>query len=262
MWSILNGTIVNVITVLAGSAIGLSAGRNLGERYRSIVLQCLGLITITMGIDASVLDFSKLAQAYGPRVRESQTYGARLAMVVVGSLLVGAMIGTWLRIHERIEGLGGWIHSRFSQSGDGGKMFAEGFLTASVIFCVGPLTLLGCLENGTHGNPRLLYIKAFLDGFCSMALASSLGSGVLASVLTVGILQGGLAILAYEVGNPMDDVSIGLMTAVGGIALLGTAMILLDIKRIPVANMLPGLFIPPLIIWLSRGLMPGLLLPS
>ncbi len=257
---ILNGTIVNVATVAVGSLAGLSISKSLPERYRLLVLQSLGLVTVTLGIDAGVLRFAAVVDQFRPDGSAGNTYGARLAMVVIASLLVGVIIGTALRIHERIEGLGAWIHRRFSNQD--GHQFAEGFLTASVIFCVGPLTLLGCLENGARGDPSFLYIKAMLDGFCSMALASSLGWGVFASVLTVAGFQGGLAILAYYVAEPLDPVSLGLMTTVGGIVLLATALLLLDIKNIPVANMLPGIFLPPLIVLLSELVAPGLLLPA
>jgi len=257
MWSILNGTIVNAITVLAGSLGGVAIGSKLPERYQKIVLTCLGLITITLGVDAGVLDFSKTVARFAPP--QDTTFGARLAMVMIACLLVGAILGTALRIHERIEGAGAWIHGRFSQQD--GHTFAEGYLTASVIFCVGPLTLLGCLENGAHANPSYLYIKSVLDGFCSLALASSLGWGVFASIVTVLFFQGGLSVLAYYVAEPLNDLSLALMTVVGGILLLATALLLLDIKKIPVANMLPAVFLPPVAIALVERLSPGLLLP-
>jgi len=256
MWSILNGTIVNVVTVVAGSLGGVVIGSKLPERYQKIVLSCLGLITITLGIDAGVLGFSKTVAKFAPP--HDATYGARLAMVMIACVLVGAIIGTVLRIHERIEGVGAWIHGRFSQQD--GPTFAEGFLTASVIFCIGPLTLLGCLENGAHADPSFLYIKSVLDGFCSLALASSLGWGVFASIITVLFFQGGLSVLAYYVAEPLDDLSLALMTVVGGILLLATALLLLDIKRIPVANMLPAVFLPPVAIALVERISPGLLL--
>jgi uncharacterized membrane protein YqgA involved in biofilm formation len=260
MWSILSGTIVNVITVAVGSLAGLSVASSLPERYRTIVLQSLGLVTITLGIDAAVLNFSETVKQFSPLGEGGNTYAARLAMVMIASLLLGAIIGTAFRLHERIESAGGWIHRRFSQQD--GHQFAEGFLTASVIFCVGPLTLLGCLENGAHGNPSFLYIKSLLDGFCSMALASSLGWGVFASVLTVLIFQGGLSLLAYAVAEPLHPVSIGLMTTVGGVILLATAMMILDLKKIAVANLLPGVFLPPLLVWTVERFSRGLLLPA
>ncbi len=258
VWSILNGTIVNAGTVIVGSLIGVAAGAKLPERYRSIVLSALGLVTITLGIDAGVLEFSKTVTRFRPAGPAGDTYGATLAMVMIGSLLVGALIGTALRLHERIESLGKAIHQRFFV-GDG-QAFGQGFLSASVIFCVGPLTLLGCLQNGAHGNPSYLYIKAMLDGFCSVALAASLGWGVLASVLTVLVLQGSLSLIAYWCAAPLDELSLALMTVVGGVVLLATALMILDIKRIPVADLCPGIFLPPIVVWLVEWVQPGMLL--
>lgn len=262
MWLIFSGTIVNVIAVACGSLIGLSAAARVPDRYRTIVLQALGLVTVTLGVDAGVLKFAETVRHFGPMVANGETYGARLAMVMIGSLIVGAVVGTALRLQERIEGLGGTIHARFASAGEGGGRFAEGFLTASVIFCVGPLTLLGCLRNGTPPhNPDYLYIKSFLDGFCSLALASTLGWGVFASIATVLFFQGGLSLLAYVAAEPLDELSIALMTVVGGVILLATALMILEIKRIPVANLLPGVFLPPLAVTLCEWARPGLLLP-
>ncbi len=259
MWSILNGTIINVVAVTVGSLGGLSIASRLPRRYQQIVLNALGLVTITLGIDAAVLRFAETVARFQPLVEDGKTYSARVAMVMIASLLIGAVIGTALRLQERLEALGTWIHARFS--GRDGQTFAEGFLTASVIFCVGPLTLLGCLENGAHGNPSLLYIKSLLDGFCSLALASTLGAGVLASALTVLLFQGGLALAASSLAEPLDELSLALMTIVGGVVLLATALMILDIKKIPVANLLPGIFLPPLFVWIIEWFSPGLLLP-
>ena len=159
-----------------------------------------------------------------------------------------------MRIGQRT----GWKACPASTDGHG---FAEGFLTASVIFCVGPLTLIGCLRNGAEGDPSFLYIKALLDGFCSMALAASLGWGVLTSIVTILGFQGGLSLLAFAVAEPLDDLSIALMTMVGGVVLLATALMILEIKKIPVANLLPGIFLPPVAVWISESIWPGLLLP-
>lgn len=260
MWSILSGTIINALAVAAGSLLGLTVGGRVSDRYRTIILSALGLITLTLGMDAAVLHFSDTVKKFAPLVPNNGTYGARLAMVMISSLLLGTILGTALRLHERIEALGGWIHRRFS--GGDGATFAEGFLTASVIFCIGPLTLLGCLRNGRDGNPDYLYIKSLLDGFCSMALASALGWGVFASVATILLFQGGLATLAAWFAQPLDELSISVMTIVGGIILLATSLLILDIKKIAVANMLPGVFLPPLLIWMTNVFSPGLLLPA
>jgi uncharacterized membrane protein YqgA involved in biofilm formation len=257
MWSILNGTIVNVGTVAMGSGVGLLFAARIPERYQRIILDCLGLVTVTLGIDASVLGMSSAVSAHGAGV---PTYGARLGMVMVASLIVGAVLGTALRLHERLEGLGRTLHERFGNKTAGAGKFAEGFLSASVIFCVGPLTVLGCLNNGAHENPSLLYIKAFLDGFCSMALAASLGVGVAFSILTVFFFQGGLALAAYYLASGLPDVSLRMMNVVGGVILLATAMMLLEIRKIPVANLLPALFIPPILIAVVEAVSKGTLI--
>lgn len=257
----LNGTVVNAGTVVVGCAIGLAVGGKLPERYRRIVLEGLGLITITLGIDASVIVLGRVVGKFGPTVDASQTFGARLGMVTIGSLLVGNLVGTALKLHERVEALGETMHRTIGGQGDSGR-FAQGFLISSVIFCVGPLTLLGCLNNGTRGDPSLLYVKAALDGFCSLALAASLGAGVAGSILTVLVFQGGLTLgFAYGAGG-LPEVSREMMNVVGGIVLLANALLLLEIKRVPVANMLPGIFLPPLVIYLSEALRPGLFLPA
>ncbi len=289
MWSILNGTIVNVVAVLFGSGAGLAAGARVPQRYQRIILDVLGLVTITLGIDAAVIVMGDLIGKYGDGVK---TYGARLAMVMVASLVVGAILGTWLKLQERLEGLGAAIHRRFAGGGHGdnghgdngpgddgpattaeptgaklgggrmseGARFAEGFLTASVIFCVGPLTLLGCLQNGADADPSLLYIKSCLDLFCSMALASALGVGVVASVLTIIVFQGGLSLAAGVVGRHIPELSLQMMNVVGGVVLLATALSLLEIRKIPVANLLPAIFLPPLVIALVEALAPGMLI--
>ncbi len=270
-WNVLNGTIVNAATVAVGSTIGLAAGSRIPDRYQKIILVCLGLVTIILGVDAGALGMDATVKRFGVDAEGLRvpTFGARAAMVVVGSLIVGALAGTALRLHQRIEGLGRLIHDRFGRGpaesthqsdGPAASRFAEGFLSASIIFCVGPLTLLGCLNNGARSEPELLYIKAFLDGFCSMALAASLGAGVACSIATVLIFQGGLAIAAYYFAQGVPELSLALMNVVGGVVLLATAFMILDIKRIPVADLLPGIFLPPVAVWLVESLAPGTLL--
>ncbi len=274
LWNTLNGTIVNAGTVAVGTTVGLVFSSRIPERYQRIILQSLGLMTIILAIDAGVIEMGKTVQKWGVD-REGlrvQTYGARVAMVVVGSLIVGAIIGTALRLHDRLEGLGRTIHARFGGKGvvsaatephlglSPGARFAEGFLTASVIFCVGPLTLLGCLNNGTMGDPSLLYIKAFLDGFCSMALAASLGAGVAMSILTILVFQGGLALAAASLTAGVPELSLSLMNVVGGMLLLATAFMILDIKKIPAADLLPAIFLPPIAVAIVERLAPGTLL--
>jgi len=258
MWSVFSGTIVNAATVAGGCLIGALASGRLPERYQRAILDVLGLVTITLGVDAAVLRMQAVAAQYGAAPAAGHTYGARLALVMIAALVIGTLLGTALRLHERLEGLGQTIHARFD--GGAGHKFAEGFLTASVIFCVGPLTLLGCLKNGAEGDASYLYIKALLDGFCSIALTAALGAGVAFSIATILVFQGGLALLAYLAAGALAPLSIEMMNIVGGVILLATALMILDIKRIPVANMLPAIFLAPPIIWIVERFSPGLLI--
>ena len=129
-----------------------------------------------------------------------------------------------------------------------------------MIFCVGPLTLLGCLKNGTLGDPSYLYIKAALDGFCSLALTTALGWGVAFSILTILSFQGGLSLAAHWFAGGLPDLSVQLTNVTGGVMLIATALLLLEIKRIPVTNLLPGLFVAPLLVWIAEAVKPGILI--
>ena len=281
LWPVLNGTIVNAVAVAVGCAAGLAAAGKLPERYQQIILHVLGLITITLGVDAAVLRMNAVIGVYMPVGVAGKTYGARLGLLMVASLIIGSLLGTWLRLHERLEHLGETIHRRlnkgvrltYSPGMDeasqkvsltplSGKRFAEGFLTASVIFCVGPLTLLGCLRNGTDGDPSYLYIKSLLDGFCAIALTASLGIGVAFSIVTVLLFQGGLALLAFYSAQSLPHLSVEMMNVVGGVILLANALLLLDIKKLPVANMLPAIFLAPVLIKLAEWITPGLLITA
>ena len=261
-WSIFNGTAVNAATVIAGTSAGLCLAGRWPDRYQKIVLTSLGLITIALGIDAAVLQFADTAAQFKAAVMEPETFGARLAMVMIASLVIGSVVGTALKLHQRIEAFGVSVHRRFGGGDESdGRRFAEGYLTASVIFCVGPLTLLGCLRNGAMGDPSYLYVKAVLDGFCSVALAAAMGWGVMLSVVTIVVFQGGMSLLAYFVADPLPEVSRNMMGCVGGVVMLANALMILDLKKIPVADMLPGIFLPPLVIWIVEWISPGLLLP-
>ncbi len=258
LWNILNGTIFNVVAVAIGASVGMLLSGKLPDRYQQIVLTALGLVTITLGIDAAVLVMGDTVATYRPAGEAGKTYGATLAMITVGSLIAGCFAGTWLRLQDRVESLGTHLHARFGK-GEAGK-FSEGFLLASVIFCVGPLTLLGCFENGVAGDPSLLMIKSLLDLFCSMALAAALGWGVFFSVLTVLGFQSALSLLAYFFAGAIPDLSQQLMNVVGGVLLLATALTLLDLKKIPVADMLPALFLPPIVVSCVERIAPGALI--
>jgi len=228
------GTLVNTGTVLVGGTLGTILGDRLPERVRTTVMHGLGLITLVVGMQMAL-----------------QT---KNIMVVLGGLLIGGLLGEWWRIESRLESLGDYLRSHAAKWPflTKGK-FTEGFVTASLVFCVGPMTILGSIQDGAFGDSRLLMIKSTLDAFASLAFAASLGMGVTCAAVTVLLFQGGITLCANGVQSILTDPMITEMTATGGVMILGIGFLLLDIKRVRVANFLPGLAIAPLIVYiLSR----------
>lgn len=240
----MGGTLLNALTVLIGGVLGMLIGDRLPERIRSSVVTGLGLVTLAIGIS------------------NSGTSGNIIIPLL--SIAIGVIIGELLQIDVRLENLAGWLQRRFGgkpsvQDGDSGtsrQRFITGFVTSSLLFCVGPLTVLGSIQDGM-GLPlgfQQLAIKSVLDGFAAMAFAASFGVGVLFTVLTVLIVQGGLAVIGSVLGSFMTDPMVAEMTATGGIILMGLALILLDVKRPRMANFLPALLIAPLLVALASVL--------
>jgi uncharacterized membrane protein YqgA involved in biofilm formation len=181
------------------------------------------------------------------------------AIIVLLSLLVGGILGEWWKIETRLAGLGASLEKRFADRDSDveveGSRFVKGFLAASLLFCVGPMTILGSIQDGLTGDYELLAIKAVLDCFAAMAFASTLGVGVLFSVLVILVYQGGLSLLAFQMQSVINEAMMAEMTAVGGVLLLGLALSsLLEIKKIRVGNFLPGLVIAPLIVAILEAL--------
>ena len=238
----MTGTFLNVATVLIGGALGLIFGSRLPERVRKTVVAGLGLFTAAIGVQMFL---------------ETQN-----PIIVLGSILVGGILGEWWRIEDGLSNLGGFLERRFTGSktdhleasaaqsdSDSRERFIRGFLTASLVFCVGPMTILGSIQDGLTGDFRLLAIKSVLDGFASLAFASSLGVGVLFSSLTVLIFQGGISLLAAQAQALITPDMMSEMTAAGGLLLLGLSISsLLELKPIRVGNFLPALVLAPLIV--------------
>jgi len=222
------GTVVNVLTVLAGTVAGVLLGNRLPERIRTAALQAVGLATLVIGTH----DALRTRNVVFPLV----------------ALIAGAVIGEALRIEERLEGLGGAIRRRFAPSaGHGDNRFVEGFVAASLLFCIGPLTILGSIRDGLGGadHAQLLLVKAALDGVVAVAFASTLGWGVGFSVLTIVVVQGTLTLAAGAADRVLTDRMIVEMTATGGLMVIGIGLRLLDLKKVPVASFLPALVLAP-----------------
>ena len=241
----LTGTLLNVATVLAGTVIGVFAGSRMPPRMQESLVTGLGLFTALIGVSMGLRVFTDTAARPGDD------------LAVLAAILLGVTIGEVLRLHDGLEWLGGWFQRRLAR-GERPSRIAEGFVTASLVFCVGPLTILGSLENGLTGDIRLLTIKSLLDGVASIAFAAALGWGVALSALTVLVVQGGIAGFAFLLRDVMDAPTILAITAAGGVILLGVALRLLDLKAVRVANFLPALLLAPIFIRIAEAVRTAL----
>ncbi len=248
------GTVLNVLTVLLGAGLGMAVGHRLREQTRSVVTDVLGLVTLLVaGLSAVAVTDPALRGAVGSGFP---------VLIVLGSLLIGSITGSVLRIEERLEGLAGriqaWVSRRWSSEGGtdhaARERFIEGWLTASLLFCVGPLTILGSLNDGLGRGIDQLALKAVLDGFAALAFAASFGVGVLLSAVSVLVVQGLLTLVGVLLGGLVPDAHIAALTATGGLLLAGIGLRLLRIRDVPVGDMLPALLVAPLltavVVWL------------
>lgn len=230
----ITGTLINVATVVVGGLLGTFLGNRLPEKMRLTVLHGLGLMTLTIGVSMAI--------------------GTRNILIPLFSVLIGGILGEALRIEDALERLGKWAEARLGRLFGGDRStFAQGFITASLVFCVGPMTILGAIQDGLMGDYTLLAVKSLMDGFAAMALAASLGAGVMLSAATVLGYQGGISLAAALFGAALGGVTretpwVIEMTATGGVVILSIAFLLLDIKKIRAANLLPAVFIAPLIV--------------
>lgn len=242
------GTVVNVATVLVGATLGVLLGNRLPPRTRDLVTDALGLVTLLIAATSawSVLD-PDLAAYVG---------SSAPMLIVLGALLLGGIAGSLLRLEPQVESLGGWLQRRLA--GPAGSQerhrFVEGFVTASLVFCTGPLTILGSLNDGLGHGADQLFLKATLDGFAAIAFAASFGWGVAASAVTVLTVQGALTVVGVALGDVLPQPHLAALTAVGGLLLVGVSLRLLRIREIPVADLLPALVVAPLLVQIVGSL--------
>lgn len=232
----LSGTLLNIATVLVGTTLGLLAGSRVPRRMQESLTTGLGFFTLIVAASMALRIFSD------PSARP----GDELA--VLAALLLGVAFGEVLRLHDSLEALGAWFQRRLTRGEHSPSRIAEGFVTASLVFCVGPLTILGSIDNGLRGDITLLATKSLLDGVAAVAFAAALGPGVYLSVITVFVVQGGISGGAFLLTDVMDGPTILAITAAGGLILLGVALRLLELKPVRVANFLPALVLAPLFI--------------
>ena len=227
----MTGTLLNVLTILVGSILGARFGERLPEKVRDSVLSVLGLFTIAIGLKMSF---------------ESQN-----SLITLGSLLVGGLLGEWWGIEDALKRLGAWLEARYARSSSPGdsNRFIKGFVSASLLFCTGPMAILGSIQDGLSGDFQLLAIKSVLDGFASLAFAATTGIGVIFSAVMVLIYQGAFSLMATQADAVLTQAMIQEMTAAGGLLIMGLGVgVLLELRPIRVSNFLPALAIAPVIV--------------
>lgn len=227
------GTLINVGLVVAGSGIGLAVGNRIPERARTTMLQVIGLVTLALGL--------------------SDAIGTHNMVFPLVGMAVGAMIGELLAIEDRLERLGARLQRRFdrgasTESNLGERNFVKGFVTASALYCIGPLTVLGAIEDASGETPQLYIIKGLLDGFVSIMFAATYGIGVAFSALSVLVVQGGLTLGGAGLDSVLDDRMRTELFAAGGLAVIGIGLNLLQVTKIRLANLLPGLVLTPILV--------------
>jgi uncharacterized protein len=224
--AVLTGTLLNAATVLIGGLVGTVVGDRLPERLRENVVRGVGLFVTAMGVKFAI-DTTNL-------------------LYMLGAILLGGILGSFVGVDARLDQLGEALQRRFSRGGT--STVAEAFVTAAIVFCVGPLTFLGSIRNGLAGDASLLTVKSVLDGFTAIALAATLGWGVLLTVPLILIYQGGLALGASLFAGVLSDLQLREMSAVGGLLLMGVGLKLLGIRDVKVADFLPAIIVSPLVV--------------
>ncbi|MBD2178118.1 DUF554 domain-containing protein [Pseudanabaena sp. FACHB-1998] len=239
-WTKTSGTWINVLAIAFGTSLGLILRGRFLSQVLPILKQAIGLITVFVSINMA----NSLL-----RVKVGDLDGVILSLL---SLILGGVIGELSQLEKRLEGIGDWLKAKFKGRGK----FTEGFVAASLLFCIGPMAIIGSLNNGLRGDDNLLVLKSALDGFISIVFASSYGIGVGFSALPVALYQGSLSLLAGNLAQSLPDPanapSVLVITGVGGLMLLGLGLNLLELAKVRVASFLPALAIAPLVYWLAE----------
>ena len=233
------GTLINIVGIVAGSTVGVLAGSRLAVKTRDLITDVLGLITILAAAGAVIPLFSSDFASSLPK-------GWTL-LSILGSLLIGGLIGSALKLEDRLEMLGENLRRKFGANKEG--TFVEGFVSSSLLFVIGPLAILGSISDGMGTGIDQLSLKSILDFFAAIAFAASLGWGVAASAIPVGIYQGVWTLIGLFLGNILAQYQIDAMTIVGGLLLLSIGLRLLRVKQVAVGNLLPALAIAPVFVY-------------
>ena len=240
----LTGTLINVTAIALGTSLGTLLGDRLPERVRETVMHALGLVTLAVGIDGALA-------AFRPPLSELTRASV---LLVLASVLIGGVIGELIGIESWLNRSGEALKRRFAGEHEHQARFTEGFVVASLVFCVGPLAILGSIQDGLSGDFELLAIKSLLDGFAALAFASALGWGVGFSVIPVFVYQGTISLAASGLADVLTDEIVAGLTAAGGILILGISLRLLELKQVRVGNLLPALLLAPVAVAIAQAL--------
>jgi uncharacterized membrane protein YqgA involved in biofilm formation len=239
-----SGTVINLLAIFIGSAIGIAVGHRLKNGSQKSITDILGLITLLGAVSA-------LIPLWSEGFINALPQGAPLLVILLAMLLGGAL-GSALKLESRLDGFGERLRGKFRASEE--SPFVEGFVSASLLFLIGPLAILGSISDGASQGIDQLLLKSSLDFFAAMAFASTLGWGVAASIIPLGIYQGAWTLVGWFAGNVLEPYQIDAMTICGGLMLVGIGLRLLDIKKIAVGNLLPALFLAPLVASIAAAL--------
>ena len=235
------GTLINVVAIIIGTTLGVLVGNRLSEKTSRVVTDGLGLVVLVLGgLNVMSLLDKEFVSAVGAGIP---------LLVVIGAILIGGIIGSALKIEQRLEQLGTSLQKKFAGKGtkDSKEKFITGFVNASLVFTIGPLAILGALSDGLGQGIEQLATKSILDAFASLAFAASLGWGVALSAIPVGLWQGLITVMAFSVGAVVSAPIISALTATGGVLLLGVGLRLLQLRQVAVGNMLPALIVAPVL---------------
>ena len=228
------GTIVNVATIIAGSLVGLVLRRGLSKRIMDTIMHGVSLAVILIGISGAIKSAFSIAD---------DTISTNYIMLTIVALAVGALIGELIQIERGIESFGRFFEKKLSQTGEP-STFAQGFVTATIVFCVGSMAIVGALEDGINSNSEILFAKSMLDGITSMIFASTMGLGVLFSAIAVGVYQGMITLLSIFIAPYLTGVVITQISLVGSVLIMAIGFNMLSVTKIKVGNLLPAIFIP------------------
>lgn len=229
------GTWINFVAIIAGGSLGTFLGGKLNSRVKNTIMSGMGLFVIALGLQM----FLKTTNTLFP----------------LGGIVLGGLLGEWMQIEEGFGRLGGWLETRLSRNHSSAERekFVRGFITASVIFCSGPVAILGSIQDGAQGNSQLLIVKSVLDGVFALSLASTMGMGVSVAALPVLVYQGMLSLLGIQLQSAINPTMMNELSAVGGVVLMGVGVSsILDLKQIRVGSFIPSLLITPLLVWVCQ----------